>query len=59
MDQSFEALPPDDELREILERSLQPPKSREEEERPRVYKLYTKAFGFRVPGSVYGFWGVL
>jgi len=32
------ALPPDDELREILERSLQPPKSREEEERrlPRV-----------------------
>ncbi|CAE7359545.1 unnamed protein product, partial [Symbiodinium sp. KB8] len=27
------ALPPDDELRELLERSLQPPKSREEEER--------------------------
>ena len=42
--QSFEALPPDDELRELLERSLQPPKSREEEERPRLYGISTRNF---------------
>ena len=44
MYQSFEALPPDDELREILESSLQPPKSREEEERPGLYRRSKRNF---------------